>query len=247
MPKSPNDLKKLSRFMEYALGRRPDEFGLSPDDQGFVKIKTLLQALVGDPEWRHIREGHIQTLYVTERPSPIEIQNDRVRACHRDRLPVPTDPAALPPLLYTAIRRRSYPVALDKGIRPAGAPHIQLSTDIALIERIGRRTDNNPIILTVQVAASRVAGTHYLQYGEALYLADFIAAGTFSGPPLPKEKPIAAQPSSTPKEPVKPGSFFPDLATVERKGAPQARPRRNEADWKKDRRRARKDKARQGY
>jgi putative RNA 2'-phosphotransferase len=203
--------------------------------------------------WREIRNGAIFGAAISKPcmsrngPPPSKSKMTVVRACHRDHLPVPTAPATLPPLLYTAIRRRSYPVALDKGVRPAGAPHVLLSPDIALIERIGRRTDNDPIILTVQVAASKTAGTHYLQYGEALYLADFIAAGSFSGPPLPKEKPIAAQPSSAPKEPVKPGSFFPDLATIERKGAPQERPRRNEADWKKDRRRARKDKARQGY
>ncbi len=247
MPKSPNDLKQMAKFMEYILGRRPDEFGLLPDDQGFVKIKTLLQALTGDPEWRHIREGHIRTLYVTERTAPIEILEDRVRARNRDQLPVFSDPAILPPLLYTAVRRRSYPVALEKGIRPAGAAYILLATDIALIERIGRRSDNLPIILTVQVAASTTAGTHYQQYGQALYLADFIAAGTFSGPPVPKERQNAAQPSSTKDEPVKPGSFFPDGTMIERKGAPQERLRRNEADWKKDRRRARKDKARQGY
>ena len=73
-------IKKLAKFLEYVLARRPDEFGLIPDPDGFVKIKTLLQALHEDPEWRHLREAHLNTLHVTERTAPIEIQGDKVRA-----------------------------------------------------------------------------------------------------------------------------------------------------------------------
>ena len=248
MTKVPNDLRKLAKFMEYVLGRRPDAFGLLPDPEGFVKIKTLLQALQGDPEWRHLRPAHLNTLVVTERPAPIEIQEDRVRACHRDRLPIVTAPTSLPKLLYTAIRRRAYPVVHAEGIRPAGTPHIVLSPDAGLAANIGRRSDSAPVILTVQVALSQAAGTRFRQYGEVLYLADFIPPETFSGPPLPKKKPETAQPTAEPAPPKSPGSFFPDMAAVDRQGARKTgRPRRDEAGWKKERRRARKEKSRQGY
>jgi len=248
MAKAPYDTRKLARFLEYVLGRRPDEFGLLPDPEGFVKIKTLLQALQGDPEWGYLRQGHLTALVLTERPAPIEILDDRVRACRREHLPIISNAAELPKLLYTAIRRRAYPVVHANGIRPAGAPHILLSPDADLAERIGRRSDNAPLILTVQVAASQSAGTRFQQFGDKLYLADNIPAGKFTGPPLPKEKPSPAKAPAEPEAPWAPGSFFPDMADLERKGARKAgRTQRNETAWKKERRQARKEKARRRF
>ena len=36
-----NELKKQAKFLAYILGVHPDEFGLVPDKEGFVKIKDL--------------------------------------------------------------------------------------------------------------------------------------------------------------------------------------------------------------
>ena len=36
-----HDLKKQAKFLTYILGIRPDEFGLVPDKEGYVKIKDL--------------------------------------------------------------------------------------------------------------------------------------------------------------------------------------------------------------
>ena len=35
----------LSRMLAYVLGHRPDEFGLLPDESGYVRLKDLLTAL----------------------------------------------------------------------------------------------------------------------------------------------------------------------------------------------------------
>ncbi len=39
--------QQLAKFISYILARRPDEFGLVPDPNGFVKIKDLLKAIGG--------------------------------------------------------------------------------------------------------------------------------------------------------------------------------------------------------
>ena len=236
-------IKKLAKFLEYVLARRPDEFGLIPDSDGFVKIKALLQALHEDPEWRHLREAHLNTLHVTERTAPIEMQGDRLRAIHREQLPVITPPKQWPKILYVAVRPRAYPVVHEKGLRPSALPFLILSSDIAMALRLGRRSDNAPVLLTVQVAKAQVAGTFFQQYGEHLFLADVIYPDCLSGPPLAKEKPADTLPKKS-SPPKAPGSFFPDLAAGMHGTAPHQKPQRNEIDWKKDRRRARKEKDR---
>ncbi len=236
-------IKKLAKFLEYVLARRPDEFGLIPDPDGFVKIKTLLQALHEDPEWRHLREAHLNTLHVTERTAPIEIQGDKVRATQREQLPAIRVPAQCPKVLYTAVRQRAYPAVHEKGLKPGLLPFVILSSNMAMAQRLGRRSDNAPVLLTIQVAKSQAAGTRFQQYGESLFLADAISPECINGPPLPKEKPIGSLPKA-PVQPKTPGSFLPDLASAKHGAAPHQKPQRNEIEWKKDRRRARKDKDR---
>ena len=46
------DPKQLAKLLNYALGRDPDEFGLVPDESGFIKIKELLKALHEEDGWK---------------------------------------------------------------------------------------------------------------------------------------------------------------------------------------------------
>jgi putative RNA 2'-phosphotransferase len=246
----PNEIKKLEKFLLYVLSRRPDEFGLLPDDSGFIKIKALLQALHEEPGWKHIRQAHINSVLLMKQPSSLEINENEncIRASQRDQMPALSVPDALPKLLYTPVRRRAHQSIHGNGIRPSGLPYILLSSDISMAERLGQRIDNEPVLLIVQTAMATGAGTLFRQFGELIYLADFIAPGTFSGPPLPKEPPEA--PSSRLKqEPQRnetPGSYFPDLSSNPlTQPSKQQRHRRNDADWKKQRRLARKEKERQ--
>ena len=43
----------LAKFIAYILERRPDEFGLVTDKEGFVKIKELLKAITEEKEWKY--------------------------------------------------------------------------------------------------------------------------------------------------------------------------------------------------
>jgi putative RNA 2'-phosphotransferase len=240
---TPHAIKKLAKFLSYVLGRRPDEYGLVPDEQGYVKIKTLLQSLHEDSEWRHLRQSHLNSLMLMQQPAVIEIKDDLIRACHRDQLPEAVGSSELPKQLFTTVRRRAYPVVIERGIRPTGSRYILLSSETQMAERLGRRTDPAPVLLKVQVASSQAGGTTYLKYGERLYLADFIPAQTFSGPPPPKAKPSPAAPGTVAVEqPKTPGSFFPEPSPIENPSLPRRRKRN--VEWRQDRRRARKEKER---
>jgi putative RNA 2'-phosphotransferase len=235
--------QKLAKFLTYVLGRRPDEFGLVPEKPGYVRIKELLKALNQEQGWRHIRLAHLKEVALTVVPSPIEIKDDCIRACDRTQMPCITEPAKIPKLLYLAVRSRAYPVIVEKGLTSGNHPTLVLSSDEAMARRLGQRRDPHPVMLTVQVAQSMKKGTQFKQYGEHLFLADALYPDTFSGPPLPKEKPGRIQ-TKTPAEPTRPktpGSYYPDISPPKE----PKRQRRKEVQWKKDRRNARKHKSRQ--
>ena len=239
-------LKQTAKVLTYVLGRHPDEFGLVLDPEGFVAIKTLLKAMHEEPDFRHLRKGHLNELILNFHPAPIEIQGSRVRAASREELPEPGSPDALPKLLYTAIRQRAYPAVLEKGVQPSQGPHVILSSERAMAERLGKRIDNQPVVLTIQVTADALMHTVFKRYGGSLYLTDHIPAGGFSGPALPREKPKEVKkpkPEAEP-QPFIPGSYFPDPASVSATITPAEKNKRanQKKAWQTERRRARKQK-----
>lgn len=240
-------IKAAAKFLTYVLGRHPDEFGLVPDQDGFVPVKELLKALHEEEGWRHVRSGLLNELLISARPAPIEIDGNRIRAADRDRLPKISEAAELPKVLYIAIRRKAYTTAMEKGFRAGGRSSLILSSDKAMALRIGMRRDNQPVLLSVQVEKTREQNVVYHQFGKNLFLTDRIPADTFSGPAPPRPKPVAPKDGAKqmseplPAEPT-PGSY---LVVLDEQADPKqaARQRRQkQKERQKARRHARKQK-----
>lgn len=250
MPKQHRfQVEDLSRLMVYILGRRPDEFGLVPDADGFVPVKRLLQAIREEPGWSHVREGLLREVLVGESREIFETDGPRIRA--RERLfqidmnrPVPP-PAAL---LFSPIRKRAHPHALEHGLetRPDG-PHI-LTADRETALRIGRRTDPSPILLEVHIPAEGEGAVPLYPFGDLL-LAWEVPVETIVGPPLSRdqqkalEKPSKAEPKEkrgTGKRDFEAGTFALDAERdpdPSRRGA-KGRKRRT---WKEKARKLRRE------
>jgi putative RNA 2'-phosphotransferase len=241
-----NDRKKQAKFLLYILGLRPDEFGLVPDKEGYVKIKDLIKAVHEEDGWRSFRQANINELMLCLPEPPFEISENRIRAVDRHQLPGRVSPDNLPKLLFTCIRSKALPATLEKGILPMGRKHVLLASDKNMAQRIGRRIDRSPALLTVHVENAARQGTLFLQTGENLFLARSIPVGCFTAPPLPKEPRV-----TKPKEPAPPkerdrfpGSFFPDLAqeieSVDPKKLTRKQRREKDIGWKKSRKQTRR-------
>ena len=218
-PRSP---KQLAKFLNYVLGRRPDEFGLVTDKEGFVKIKVLIKAVNEEEGLKYVRRPHINEIMITLPHHGLEVADDLIRVINREHLPKQTFALNPPKLLYTCVRKKAYPHVLDKGIGPTGFAKVILSSHRDLAKRMGRRSDRAAVLLTVQVNHSEENGVVFFKAGDSLFLADFIPPGCFSGPPLPKDQPDSRKPDKPPKEPAKmpAGSFLLDLNQKEHPAAP---------------------------
>ena len=232
--------QQLAKLIFYMLGRKPDEFGLVPNTDGFIKIKELLKAIGEEEGLRYVRRFHIDEILLTLPDPPIEISQNLVRAKSREHLPERVPAPNLPKLLYTCIRRKAYSVVMDKGISPIGRGHVILSSEKQLAEKMGNRIDNPPVLLTVQTQKSAKHGVVFFQAGDSLFMSDSIPAGCFTGPPLPKEtaEPKKEDPLKKERPKSLPGTFLMDL-TEEKDGHKRSKQqrRRKEIAWKKERKR----------
>ncbi|MGD9180805.1 MAG: RNA 2'-phosphotransferase [Desulfobacterales bacterium] len=239
--KSPQSLAKL---ITYILGRRPDEFGLVTDTDGFVKIKELLKAITEEEGWKYVRRSHLDEILYSLPNPPFEISGKQIRAKYRDQLVRPDPVPKLPKLLFTSIRKRAYRSVLDKGIFPTGYYQVVLSSSRDLAQRMGKRADQDPVMLSVHVRKSVENGVRFYQTGESLFLAESIPAGCFTGPPLPKEKTEPQKPDIADKasQPKMAGSYAVNLGDAIGSQPSGRKQQRRQIDWKNGKKRIKKQK-----
>lgn len=241
--------ESLGRFLAYVLGHRPDEFGLVPDEEGFVSLKDLLKALSEEEGWRFVRRSHINDMMRETGQPSFEIRDNRMRLSPGETTLTlgPYEVAEPPARLYYAARRKAHPVILERGLIPAGRPHVQLSTTEEMALRLGKRRDPNPILLTVQAGRASEQGTVFYRPQELIYLVEAIRPDFIVSPPLPKEKPVVEKKKKkepqTPTLPETPGSFFWDPAgehdpRLERDKTKKKK--KDGPDWKRDARKERR-------
>jgi putative RNA 2'-phosphotransferase len=251
---SPRKVKQqrlsVRRFLAYMLGHRPDEFGLVPDEEGYIPIKDVLMALSEEEGWGFVRKSHIEDL-LREREEPgFEINNNWIRLIPGSSLlsfgPYPR--STPPKTLYYAARRKAYAVILEQGLTPGGRLFVPLTVDVDLAMRMGRRRDPSPILLTIHAARAYENGIRFSLPQEMIYLVDQLPLDFFTGPPLPKEKPIAekkkkeARPDAIPT----PGSFLLNEGHLQesyRKGDHTQKKKKGDVpDWKRAARKERRKK-----
>ncbi len=234
--------KRLSKVIAYMLGKAPGEFGLIPDENGFVKTKDLLQALHDEDGWRHVRTATLNELAITLPEVPFEISGNDIRSRQWQELPQPVFCQAPPKCLFTYVRQKAYPHVRQKGISPSSHSRVILFADPELAEKIGRRKTENPVTLTVHTEKAEAQGAVFYQVGENLFLADYIPADGFTGPALPKER----EKKQTPKRANPPadqplegtqnraGTFLPPRPEPGSSNSP-GKKKKKDADWKRER------------
>ena len=199
----------LSRFMSFILGKRPDEFGLVPDREGYITIKEFLNAINEEPNMAYVRESHVREVLLHDRDGIFEIDGKKIRSTKRDFCPVEKekDLASLPKILFVGVKTKAYPYILKSGLFPGSKEHIVMTKDRDLAIRIARRLDPRPIILEISAESTIENGIAFYHFGDSLYLADRVPVDFISGPPLPKELPSREETPKKEREEA-PGSFI---------------------------------------
>jgi putative RNA 2'-phosphotransferase len=239
--------ERLATFLSYVLGRNPYEFGLVPDDNGFVKIKEILRALADEDGWKHVRQRDIDELTIALSDPPIEITDELIRARNREHISPPVYKDNVPKLLYFGIRESAHIHVSKFGIMPNdGRPFVVLSSDREMAERIAKRKSHDPVILTINTHSAESLGVLILHAGESLFVAREIPLNCFTGPPLPEPMDVRSELKDKKKQnrgkPPTPGSFIPDFSGKGSRDRKKGDTRIEKESWKHNKKKLRKQK-----
>jgi putative RNA 2'-phosphotransferase len=157
------------------LRHKPQNFGLSLDQYGFVKIEELLVVLKN-----RYRETHPPDLETVVRNCPkgrFEIRGEKIRARYGHSIDVmlDTEPFQPPDYLYHATSPATKDAISTDGIKPMTRRYVHLSKSKDEAFQVGRRKSTNPIIFNVKAREAYQKGVKFYDMG-VVVLTEAIAA-----------------------------------------------------------------------
>jgi putative RNA 2'-phosphotransferase len=152
-------LVKKSRFLSLVLRHKPEVIGLTLDENGWVDIDTLLEAVHAHN--RALTRTELDEIVATNNKKRFAINDDgrRIRASqgHSIDVELGLQPRTPPPVLYHGTAVRFLPSIREKGLQKMNRQHVHLSATEETARSVGSR-HGKPAILLVQAEAMHTDG-----------------------------------------------------------------------------------------
>lgn len=220
-------ISKLDKILAAVLDKIPDEFGMVLDENGWLKIKDLYFAVKDESGIGPVTPNYIEYSINQFLSDKYEINNNKIRLKPDYRTNfIEMESGVIPPeILYVCVRQRAYDHIEKFGLEASGdeMPFV-LTTEKETSIKLGRKKDNDPVLVGIFADEAANRGIEFLKYGH-LYLSYYIPKRYLSLPPKKAEKTVVqekAKPDKTNKkenfkqqEPPKPslhtGSYYMSL------------------------------------
>lgn len=176
----------LSKLLSLILRHRPGDFGLALDEEGFLSIADLLEAIREEPG-RGVTEDDLRRIVAGSDKKRFEIVGDTIRACYGHTVAARIEyPLAEPPeRLFHGTARASVDTIRVEGLRPMSRQFVHLSATVEVATRVGRRKDPKPALLTVAAARAHSAGVAFHRANDLIWLVRHLPPEFLSLPPTP--------------------------------------------------------------
>ena len=162
---------RLSKRMSKALRHQPERVGLTLDDNGWVPVADLINALgVSGEELREVVARNDKQRFT--------IDGDRIRANQGHSVEVDLGlPTATPPdtLFHGTVAQYLDEIMRD-GLRPMSRHDVHLSPDRETARRVGARR-GRPVILLVDAKAMSEDGHEFRLSANGVWLTQHVPAG----------------------------------------------------------------------
>lgn len=168
--------QSLSKVVSYALRHAPWEYELEMDEEGWVPVNQLLDALHMEEKWKETSEDALYKMIEQSDKKRHEVRNGKIRAYYGHSIPMKiTKAISMPPnVLYHGTARRFLQSIQERGLLPQNRQYVHLSQDIETAENVGRRHDDKPCILVIDAKSAWQDGIQFYLGNVNVWLADKI-------------------------------------------------------------------------
>lgn len=174
-------MSSSSRFLSLILRHKPEEIGLSLDQQGWAEIDELLAKMkaAGKPL---SRSGLFEIVETSDKKRFTLSENGtHVRAAQGHSVPVDLGLAAQTPpdVLYHGTAKSTLDVIMREGLKPLSRQQVHLSTDIETATTVGQR-HGKPVVLSIAAKEMAASGIAFFQAENGVWLTDHVPTSYIS-------------------------------------------------------------------
>ena len=169
--------EKLSKELSYMLRHVPWEYELELDEEGWVDVDLVLDAL---------SKGGFNDISVTDLMLVIdqsdkrrhEMRDSKVRALYGHTTPnvIRKDVVKLEQPLYHGTPSEATSIILETGLLPMQRQYVHLSIDVETAIIVGKRKAKEPVLLEIDIIKAQENGVVFYKGNEKVYLADSVGA-----------------------------------------------------------------------
>ena len=173
------DYTKLSKEISYALRHAPWEYELELDSEGFVHVEQIINAINESGNYdRPITISDLEHIIEISDKKRHEIQGDKIRALYGHSIPmhISKDVTIPPDVLYHGTTHKALDSILSAGLKPMGRQYVHLSVDTDTAMQVGKRRDNDPVILVIDAQKAYADGIIFYKGNDKVILADYVSA-----------------------------------------------------------------------
>lgn len=141
----------LSKTLSYWLRHAPEDAGLEMDRGGYVDLVELVRAL-RRASWPGMDRDRLAALVDDPDVERFERRGYRVRAIYGHSVEIQADYPEIDPAfpLYHGTSRSAWSAIRREGLRPMNRRFVHLSRTVPDARRVGRRHDEDPVVLGVE-------------------------------------------------------------------------------------------------
>jgi putative RNA 2'-phosphotransferase len=180
------DLVRLSKFLAVMLRHRPEEFGLTLDEEGFAPTDVV---------WAEVNKrypgkfNYDDLLRVVEGDQDskkrYEIRGRQIRAMygHSDVRPITYTPAEPPEILYHGTNAAAVKIIRQEGLTSQARQYVHLTINTQRAQKVGERHAGDTILLSVRAGEAHRNGVTFYHAEAEHYLAVAIPPQYIDFPP----------------------------------------------------------------
>lgn len=168
--------EELSKEVSYALRHAPWEYELEMDEEGWVPIGQLLDALHRAEKWKNICETDMNEMIEKFEKKRHEIKDGKIRAFYGHSIPMKIlkEEKMPPDILYHGTAKRFIQSIMENGLLTQSRQYVHLSQDVKTAENVGKRHDGIPCILIIDAKKAWDEGIKFYLGNEKVWLSDAI-------------------------------------------------------------------------
>ena len=170
-------IERVGKEVSYALRHNPMAYGLNLDDNGFCLIEDLLKAINEKNNYnRIIVKADLEEMMSKATKKRFEIVNDKIRALygHSFNKLIIHEEVSVPDVLYHGTTHNVLSQILNEGLKPMSRQYVHLSKDIETATMVGKRRDEEPVILEINTLLMINDGIKFYNGNDDIYLTEFV-------------------------------------------------------------------------